>query len=278
MDLAPPNSEADVSRFRGHPVQLPVFEGPLDLLLHLLKRDRLEIWQISISRITGEYLSYLAEWQSLNIEVAGDFLVMAATLMRMKSQMMLPRPSFLPDEDDGEEPFTREKLIERLLEYRRIREAAQALRGMEQRTSWQHPRGEAMTLDPDFLLPLRDPKLFDLVEYLRDVMEDKPAVSVHQVQLEEYRLEDQIEWIESCLRVGDGLEPVPMGEADGIRFSDLLRRPGARGEVVVSLLAILELAKLQRLRAWQIDPLSEIWLIPVAPNPEAYWGEPAIGA
>ncbi|MBK8230536.1 MAG: segregation/condensation protein A [Candidatus Eisenbacteria bacterium] len=272
MEPAAIPAEGEPGRYRGHPVRLDSFEGPLDLLLHLIKKDRIEIWQISVSRITRQYLEYIGTWQSMNIEVAGDFLVMAATLMRMKSQMLLPRPSFLTEADDDDLPLTREELIDRLIEYRRIREAAANLRALEARQAETFPRGSSLQLDPDYKLPLREPKLFDLVEYLRDVLKPKPVPLMHQVQLEEYQLDEQMDWVLSCLRVGDGMEPLPatLGAPEGtrgIRFDDLLRRRGALYEVVVTFLAVLELSKYQRLRSRQTEALSEIWLL--APDPDA---------
>lgn len=264
-----PLGEDDASRYRGHPVHLDAFEGPLDLLLHLIRKDRIEIWQISVSRITRQYLEYLAEWRAMNLEVAGDFLVMAATLMRMKSQMLLPRPSFLAEGEGNDAPLTRDQLIQRLIEYRKIREAALRLRASEIRQGETYPRGVTMQLDEDYQLPLKEPRLVDLLSYLRELLTEKPAPPQHEVQLEEFRLEDQMEWVLSCLRVGDGMEPVPVevtgGELlEGIRFSDLLRRVLSRQEIVVTLLAVLELAKHQRVRAWQARALSDIWLVPRA--------------
>jgi segregation and condensation protein A len=98
----------DPSAFHGHPVDLEVFSGPLDLLLHLIQKDRIEIWEISISRITQQYLAHLRSLEALNVEIAGEFLNMAATLMRIKSQMLLPR---LVPEGAGEDeiPLTRER-------------------------------------------------------------------------------------------------------------------------------------------------------------------------
>lgn len=260
VQVAPQIQEADLSRFQGHPVRLERFEGPLDLLLHLIKKDRIEIWEISISRITRQYLDYLATLQALNIEVAGEFLVMAATLMRIKSQNLLPRPSFLTEEDEGEEPMTRDQLIARLLEYKRFREAARAMAGMEQRQIRRHTRGATEALDAGHLFPLRPPRLFDLAEYLKELLERDEPESGHEVHLEEIKLEDQIAWLEEWLADPRRWETVPGTGESGFLFHHCLRQPGLRLEVVVTFLAILELAKLQRLRLWQHGTLEEIWL------------------
>jgi segregation and condensation protein A len=252
--------DGDLSQFRGHPVLLEAFQGPLDLLLHLIKKDRIEIWEISISRITRQYLDYLATLRSLNIEVAGEFLVMAATLMRIKSQNLLPRPSFLPDDSEGEEPITREELISRLIEYRKFREAARALTGMEWAQSRMHPRGKPVVLEGGTQLPLKEPNLLDLVEYFEQLLTRKESSAGHQVHLEEIRLEEQIDWVDQLLTRMEGQELLPDGETVGFRFGRLLRRPGLRLEVVVTLLAVLELARLQRLRVWQRQALGDIWI------------------
>jgi segregation and condensation protein A len=252
--------EPELEQFRGHPVELPVFQGPLDLLLHLIKRDKIEIWEISISRITRQYLEYLATLQQLNIEIAGDFLVMAATLMRIKSQNLLPRPSFLPTEEDEDQPLTKEELIQRLIEYRKYREAAGTLSKMEWAQIRRHPRGAVVALESGTQLPLREPKLFDLAEYLTEMLARREPVYGHQVHMEEIRLEDQVAWLDGVLDDLELIEPLPTGEGMGVRFDRLLRRPGMRLEVVVTLLAILELARLQRLRVWQRQTLDEIWV------------------
>lgn len=253
--------EADALQFRGHPVHLEAFEGPLDLLLHLIKRDKMEIWEISISRITRQYLEYLSTLRALNIEVAGDFLVMAATLMRIKSQNLLPRPSFLPEMEEGEEPLTRDGLIARLVEYKKYREAARSLLRMEAAQSRRHPVGAVAAIGSGHVYPLREPRLFDLVEYLRDLLDPKEPTPGHYVHLEEIRLEDQLEWVRDRLAADAELEEIPGCAESGIPFTRLLRRPWLRMEIAVTFLAILELARLQQLRLWQRRALEEIWVL-----------------
>jgi segregation and condensation protein A len=253
--------EADASQFRGHPVHLDAFEGPLDLLLHLIKRDQVEIWEISISRITRQYLEYLASLHALNIEVAGDFLVMAATLMRIKSQNLLPRPSALPETDEDVEPLTREGLIARLVEYKKYREAARSLLRMEAAQARRHPVGTVASVGAGHAYPLREPRLIDLFEYLRDLLDRKEPAADHHVHLEEIRLEDQLEWVRGRLASGEELEEIPGGPGSGIPFSRLLRRPWLRMEIAVTFLAILELARMQQLQLWQRRALEEIWVL-----------------
>ncbi len=245
----------DPSQFRGHPVDLEVFSGPLDLLLHLVQKDRIEIWEISISRITEQYLDSLRSMEDLNVEIAGEFLVMAATLMRIKSQMLLPRP-VLPEDETEFLPQTREGLIARLLEYRRYREAAASLRQMEEVRMRCLPRGWTPELPRDHLFPLREAKVVDLAGYLREVLKRPQTEPTHDVHLEEIRLEEQIEHV--LRRLAERTGPV--------RFTDLLVRQWWRLEWIVTFLAMLELVRMGRVAALQEEPFGEIWIAAVAPS------------
>ncbi|MCA9728120.1 MAG: segregation/condensation protein A [Candidatus Eisenbacteria bacterium] len=269
MELAPPRvaETTESTPYRGHPVRLETFEGPLDLLLEIIKQNREEIWEISISRITRQYLEYLETWRALNIEVAGEFLVMAASLMRIKSQMLLPRPSFV-QEDDEEAPLTREGLITKLLEYRRFKEVALRLRQKEDDQGQRFVRGAPASLEAGYQLPLREPRLIDLVTYFQDVVNKQKEVVRHEVQLEEIALEDQMDWIRSSLGGSVELERLPNGEGDALRFSRLLRRENSTLEVVVTFLAVLELAKLQGVSVRQFQTFAEIWLMHCTPRRE----------
>lgn len=244
-----PYGGIDTTQFRGHPVDLEVFSGPLDLLLHLVQKDRIEIWEISISRITEQYLGHLRSLEALNVEIAGEFLVMAATLMRMKSQMLLPRPS-ISEEESSSVPLTREGLIQRLLEYRRYRDAASCLRRFEEERQKTLPRGWTPSLDKDHRYPLRAARLVDLAAYLREVLGRDQEVAQHEVQLEEIRLEEQIEHL--LYMTEEHKRP--------LRFVELLRRPGLRLEWIVTFLAMLELMRQGRIVVLQERPLGEIWI------------------
>ena len=130
-------SDDQLTRFTGYPVTLPVFAGPLDLLLYLIRRQELDIYDIPIAQITRQFLEYLALLEALDIEVAADFLVMAATLMEIKSRMLLPRPPVLVEEEEEEED-PRAELVRRLLEYQQFKSAAQSCTGawMSKRACW----------------------------------------------------------------------------------------------------------------------------------------------
>ncbi len=245
----------DVTQFRGHPVDLEVFSGPLDLLLHLVQKDRIELWEISISRITDQFLQYLKTLEALNVEVAGEFLVMAATLMRMKSQMLLPRAATTLSPGEGE-PLTREGLIQKLLEYRRYREAALSLRRLEGERLQSLPRGWTPSLEKDHQYPLRPARVVDLAAYLREVLQRDTTVPMHEVQLEEIRLEEQIEYLLYVVEERRG----------PFRFVDILRRPRLRLERIVTFLAMLELMRQGRIVVLQDAPLGEIWIAAAPPG------------
>jgi segregation and condensation protein A len=253
----------DPGAFHGHPVDLEVFSGPLDLLLHLIQKDRIEIWEISISRITQQYLEHLRSLEALNVEIAGEFLVMAASLMRIKSQMLLPRPVF---EDQGADalPLTREGLIQKLLEYRRYREAAISLRRMEEDRQRHLPRGSTPELAKEHLYPLREASVVDLAAYLRDVVERPHGEPTHDVHLEEIRIEEQIEYV-----LG-----VVAASPRAVLFTELLRRPWWRLEWIVTFLAILELIRLGKIVALQEEVFGQIYLLP---SEEAAEGVDRIG-
>jgi len=255
MNATAPYAGIDLTQFKGHPVDLEVFSGPLDLLLHLVQKDRIEIWEISISRITEQYLKHLRSLEALNVEIAGEFLVMAATLLRMKSQMLLPRPSLSTGEGDGE-PLTREGLIQKLLEYRRYRDAAATLRRLEDERMQTLPRGWTPILERDHQYPLRSARTIDLATYLREVLRRDHTVPTHEVQLEEIRLEDQIDHM--LYMTAEHRKP--------LRFFELLRRPSLRLEWIVTFLAMLELMRQGRIIVLQEVPLGEIWIVEAPPG------------
>lgn len=249
MDSVAQYAGVDPDLYRGHPVDLEVFSGPLDLLLHLVQKDRIEIWEISICRITEQYLNYLRSLETLNVEVAGEFLLMAVTLMRIKSQMLLPRAVL---EEDGSEllPQSREELIASLMEYRRYRDAAVTLRQLEELRQKRLPRGWTPSLPKEHLYPLREARAVDLTSYLHEVLSRPRAEPYHEVQMEEIRLEERISYILDRVTSGD----------DPVRFADLIEKPWWRLEWIVTFLAVLELVRLGGVIALQEEPFGEIWV------------------
>jgi segregation and condensation protein A len=232
-------------------VKLEVFEGPLDLLLHLIKKEEVDIYDIPVARITDEYLQYLNLLETMNLDVAGEYLVMAATLTHIKSRMLLP-----PSEDETEEPDEdpRADLVHQLVEYQRYREAAVALgeRAVLTRDVFRrdpaapdNDRGEGIRL--------RDVTIGDLLEAFREVMERALRESFHEIVHEEISVDECIQLI------------VRRMEMDGpLRFRDLFAGAPSRRRLVATFLALLELVKQQAIHARQEEEGAEILLFPKA--------------
>ncbi|MCK4303259.1 MAG: segregation/condensation protein A [Candidatus Eisenbacteria sp.] len=231
-------------------VRMDNFEGPLDLLLHLIKQDEIEIWEVSIARITRQYVEYLELMEALNIEVASEFLLMAASLMRIKSQRLLPRPVVAGEDDDH--PQTEEELIQRLLTYKLFKEAAAALQKRQEDAGPRFPRGHNPNLPDDFIYPLAEVDLFTLVKAIHEVEHrGRRREDIHAVKIEEIHLEDRVAFILSRLEETAGR----------VTFSRLLEPGSRRLMISVTFLAILELARQQVIQLLQDGPYEDIWII-----------------
>jgi len=226
-------------------VRLPRFEGPLDLLLHLIKRDEIDIYDIPIARITEEYLSTLDLMKQLDLELAGEFLVMAATLIRIKSQMLLPRPSL---EEEAEEIDPREELVRRLLEYRKFKEAAERLKEREEERRRMFERGQPAA-PPEDGVPMVDVSLFHLLDGLRAVLRRLEDVPVHEVEMEEVSIEEMEERIREAL-----------AREGRVLLAELFGRARRRLEAIVTFMALLELMRLGEAEALQEEVFGDIWI------------------
>jgi len=236
-------------------VKLPVFEGPLDLLLHLIREHRIDIYDIPISLITRQYLDYLALMKDLNLSVAGEFLVMAATLLQIKSRMLLPREERPDVPDDGEDP--REELVKRLVEYQQYKEAATRLE--ERETHWRDVFRRAQELPPTEPeeVQLGEISLFDLLTALRDVLERVPDESIMELTVEALTVRDRMtQIVERLDRLDDPAE---------LRFDQLFDTDRRRIAVIVTFLALLELVKIRVLGLRQAEAGGAIILIRLAP-------------
>ncbi len=252
-------------RSPGVTFKLPRFEGPLDLLLHLIKRDEIDIHDIPIARITQQYLQTLELMRMLDLEVAGEFLVMAATLMRIKAKMLLPLPSTREEEDEGD---PREELVQRLIEYRLYKEAAGGMQEREGLRRAMHERGQVPTEDDAGPLPLAPAHLFDLLDALQRVLARRPERSVYSVETEAWDIEDKMSLIARTV-----------AEEGRLLFSELMLRARARMEIIVSFMALLELVKLGRVLCVQDSNFAEILILPRLPEgrPDDAPAEPALG-
>lgn len=220
-------------------VKIDIFEGPLDLLLHLIQKNDLEITDIPIAQITSEYLGYLDLMQELNLNVAGEFLVMAATLMQIKAKMLLPSEQV----GEGEGPDPRAELVQRLLEYQKFKEAAKVLsvRFDEQRDVYY--RGAPLFSREDQTLEL---EMSQLVDAFQKVLQQSET-NVREILFEEIPVEVRIR------EILDTLESRPF-----VAFHELFPGDAPRKTLVVTFLALLELIRLRQVRVAQSDNFSEI--------------------
>lgn len=213
-------------------VRLSDFEGPLDLLLFFIKRDELDITNIPIAKITQEFLSYLRLMASLDLDVAGEFIVMAAELMQIKVRMLLPRDENAPEEEDP-----RAELVRRLIEYKRFKEMSQEMSKMEVEQRKVHYRGffhADAKLEPaeDSQESLRDISLFNLIAAFKAAMDQMPRKVVHEVSLLNVTVDEQMSFVMDFLRVH--------GPTTLLR---LIAHMTEKIRIIVTIIALLELTK-----------------------------------
>jgi segregation and condensation protein A len=229
-------------------VKLEIFEGPLDLLLYLIKRDEIDIYDISIERITRQYLEYLQAFKELNIDVAGEFVVMAANLIYLKSRSLLPADQQPPDEEvDEDDP--RWDLIRQLIEYKKFKEAAAQLhvRALEQERIFTRDGGSSIATS-DAPLRLAEVGIFQLINAFQNVIKRIDArEDLQEIFGEHFTVSDKIDII--LKRVAEG---------GSVRFSELFGDIASRVEIVVTFLALLELIRLKQVRAIQKSVFDEI--------------------
>jgi segregation and condensation protein A len=241
-----PVAEEFESSADSYSVKLDQFEGPLDLLIHLIKKNEVNIYDIPIAMITAQYLGYLALMRQLDLDVAGEFLVMAATLIHIKSRMLLPRPD--PTQEDPEED-PREALVRRLLEHQRFRQAAELLHEREtlRESQWQRPDGRIATIAGEEPEPELEVDLFSLIAAFRTVLErakQRPRVILPAEQI-------PIE-----LRIQQLLERLSETEACG--FEDLFEDVSSKGDMIVTFLALLEMIRVKVIRVFQAGSFGPI--------------------
>jgi segregation and condensation protein A len=228
-------------------VKLEVFEGPLDLLLYLIKQDEIDIYDISLERITGQYLEYLQAFKELNIELAGEFIVMAANLIYLKSRSLLPVDQQPPDEDAAEDD-PRWELIRQLIEYKKFKEAAAVLHARQLEQEKIFAREGTPTRGTQEPLQLGEIGIFQLIHAFQIVIKRIEArQDVQEIFAERFSVSEKIDAI--LQRVAEGAR---------VRFSELFGTAASRLEVVVTFLALLELIRLKQVRATQRNLFDEI--------------------
>lgn len=226
-------------------VRLELFEGPLDLLLYLVKKDHLNIYDIPIAQVTQQYLKYIELMQLLDLNIAGEFLVMAATLLQIKSKMLLPA-----EENQVEEEAVdpREELVKRLLEYERFKEIAENLRQREtdQQEVFKRPKLE----NPDIPVETEvyfEASIFDLINAFSRALEDVPKDLFYEVIKDEFTIEEKVHQILHSLLV-----------ESSIKISGLFAQAKHKIEVIVTFLAILELIRMKEVVARQSAVFEDI--------------------
>ncbi len=244
IEINPP----EVRTQTGLHFKLPIFEGPLDLLLHLIKENKIDIYDIPIADITRQYLGYLEAMKELNLEIAGEFIVMAATLIYIKSKMLLP-----PDEKQAEEQIEdpRTELVQRLLEYQAFKDASSSLR--EKENIWKNifrrtpPEAQDFENEPGMLL--FEASLFDLVSAFKNLLIKTPE-QIIEITRETLTVSDKINYIMEKLE-----------GKDGIKFEEFFEQGLTRITLIVTFLAILEIIRLGLIKAYQEKTFGSIWII-----------------
>jgi segregation and condensation protein A len=248
-------------------IRLPEFEGPLDLLLYLIRKNEVDIHDIPIAPITRQYMEYLDLMKELNLDVAGEFMVMAATLIHIKSKMLVPvNPTEAEGEEEAEDP--RDELVRRLLEFQRYKEAAGLL----------HQKREiraATWIRPDTALPAFDEAgeemleagLYDLIGAFKELLERRKTLLAHEVEHEGKSVEERMEELLALLREGQSLE-----------FLELFASEGSKAGMILTFLALLELIRLKRIKVYQRRLFGPIRVFrPVGPEAGAPMpGAPAV--
>jgi segregation and condensation protein A len=231
-------------------VKLEVFEGPLDLLLYLIKKDEVDIYEISIERITQQYLEFIDAFKILDLEVAGEFIVMAANLIYIKSRSLLPAHVQPPDED-AEEEDPRWELVRQLVEYKKFKDAAAQLGRREiEQSSMFNRLPESETNAPE--RPLGDVSVFDLISAFNNVLKRiQQREDLREIFEENFTVSDKIDLI---MKITGNV---------ALKFTELFARAASRTEIVVTFLALLELIRLKQIRAVQNEPFGEIEVIRV---------------
>jgi len=234
------------STLEGYPVKLANFEGPLDLLLHLIRKHEINIYDIPIVLVTKQYLEYIDLMQELNLDVAGDFLVMAATLIHIKSRTLLPRTD-PTQEDPDEDP--REALMRRLLEHQKYKAAAELLHERETLRSaqWTRPDGPITEIAGEAPEPEVEVDLFSLISAFRAVVERAKHRPKVYLPAEQIPIEDRIEQLMTRL-----------SETEACGFEDLFADVQTRAGLIVTFLALLEMIRLKLVRVFQAGSVGPI--------------------
>ena len=237
--------DAAKSGKKNYKVRLRIFEGPLDLLLHLIRINEVDIYDIPISIITDQFLDYVELMKSLNLDFAGEFLTMAATLMQIKSRMLLP----LCDEEEEEEEDPRMEIVAKLLEYQKYKEAAGQIRDRDILDFDVFSRGQHSELleEEEEEFPTVNLSIFQLVDALTEVLKKLPDEETHFISTDHITIAEKINDISLVLQA-----------RKTVTFIDLFQSDRSRLEIIVTFLAILEMARLRLINIFQLKPFDVI--------------------
>jgi len=234
-------------------IQLPFFEGPLDLLLYLIKKEEVNIYDIPIAKITKQYLHTIELMKELDLEIAGEFILMAATLIQIKVRMLLPKDEDLVDENE-EDP--RAELVRKLIDYKRFKEVAESLTSIEERQrrlyphvnfNWTKNFIEVQEVPNEELL--KNVSLFDLFQAFKTALDNAPKVTTHEVHRLNVTVEEQIDFLNKKLQ-----------EKKRISFSDIMDNLKEKLVIIVTFIAILELIKNRHIIIQQAESFGELWI------------------
>lgn len=229
-----------------HKVEIDQFQGPLDLLLYFIRRDEIDINDIPIAKITAEYLQIVEDMKSMNLSVAGEFILMAATLMRIKSKMLLPRP----DLDDLGEPIDpRTELVQQLIEYKKYKDIADNLSEKWEALSYQHERSLTQSTGDieEEINYLKEISVFELAKHFKEVMDRAPEINPYEVDLNTLDLSDKKQFILSSFD-GRGI----------LSFEHLLKSCKSKLEVVITFIALLDLVQQFKIAVFQSSLFDDI--------------------
>lgn len=248
--------------FGGYKVDLEVFEGPLDLLLHLIRKEEVDIYDIPIGRIAAQYMAWLNCMQALDINVAGEFIVMASTLMVIKSRMLLPRDERDGEPEEGEEVDPRLDLVRQLVAYRKFRDAADGLARLEALRADTFPRGAREPAPPqdETALRLGDLGVRELLDAFARVLERaRETVSFGHLKQHTWSVPESMQGVLRRIALTPRLP-----------FADLFPADAPKGEVIVTFIALLELLRLRHVRVTQPEAFGEITVEPLPPGPDTH--------
>lgn len=238
-------------------VSLEIFEGPLDLLLYLIKKDEVDIYDISLERVTTQYLNYIETFKLLNIDLASEFISMAANLMYIKSRTLLPKRE-QPPEEDAEEDDPRWELIRQLIEYKKFKDAAGFLhrREVEQEQIFAHTPLNDPKPEDEIPLPLAEASIFDLIRAFQNVLKRfDEARDFGDIVDDRYTVSDKIDYLMTEIEPGQS-----------ISLQSVFSKASSKVEVIVIFLALLELMKMNQFRAHQTGLLGEISIERTSPE------------